>query len=130
MSFVRKNRGYHYLVESYRTDGTVRHHNIAYLGKYATVENAIDGLPSEISRANKRMLYWKCRSDEMRPLLKKEKMLGKKDGPGPVKPPKQSPPSARLNRFYEAKTRYEIEARRLTALNRRLERVKAYLAAA
>ncbi len=52
MAYVRKKkvdgREYHQLVESYREDGKVRQRVLAHLGRYATVDEALDGLPRQI----------------------------------------------------------------------------------
>jgi hypothetical protein len=61
MSFIRAKTQksdygestYYYLVESYRDNGKVRHRTLAYLGKYPSVEAALEGLPQDIEKGKK-----------------------------------------------------------------------------
>jgi chromosome segregation ATPase len=41
---------YYYLVENYREKGRVRQRTLAYLGKYASVEESLTGLPADIEK--------------------------------------------------------------------------------
>ncbi len=57
MAFVRKKRvkgrDYYQLVESRRVDGSPRQRVLVHLGRYATVDEALEGLPGEIERARR-----------------------------------------------------------------------------
>ncbi len=57
MSYVRKKRvggrEYHQLVESHRVNGQPRQKVLVHLGRYATVEEALVGLPREIENARR-----------------------------------------------------------------------------
>jgi len=57
------DRTYYYLVESYRDGGKVRHRTLAYLMKYATVEQALTELPRRIELRRLRLSeHWSERS--------------------------------------------------------------------
>ncbi|MHC4403112.1 MAG: hypothetical protein ACYTG0_25910 [Planctomycetota bacterium] len=60
--FVRKKkRGkytYHYLVESVRENGKVKQKTLLYLGDYATIDAALEGLPKDVQRFNAKAEEW------------------------------------------------------------------------
>ena len=46
----KKGQPYHYLVTSVREGGKVRQRVLVYLGKYPSVEAALEGIPEDIAR--------------------------------------------------------------------------------
>jgi hypothetical protein len=69
VAFVRaKKRGdrtYHYLVESFRTSqGKVRHRTVAYLGEYATVDQALAELPLDIEECRDYLCWLQSKGGE------------------------------------------------------------------
>lgn len=58
MVFLRRKsmrgRTYHQLVESYRSDGQPRQRVLLHLGRYETVDAALEGWPKDIQRLRRR----------------------------------------------------------------------------
>jgi hypothetical protein len=68
--FVRKKvvKGgtYYYLVQSGRAGGKVRQKVVAYLGTYATVQEALEKIPAEVERLRQRAADYRARAEDAR----------------------------------------------------------------
>jgi hypothetical protein len=63
---VRDGLAYHYLVMTERVCGRVWQKTIAYLGDYATVDAALEGLPTEIAKLKEEARECAVRADRVR----------------------------------------------------------------
>ncbi len=128
MAFVRakhSGRGtYHYLVTSERRGGCVRQKTLAYLGQYASLSNALEGLPLEIAMFNKWSAEWAKKADEARRRCNPvwlERNGGEVPRGRPWKPYRSDP----CKQYWGARELSESYERRARELHVRLRKLQA-----
>ena len=126
--FVRKKvtngRTYHYLVECHRAAGTVRQRVLAYLGRYASVPEALEGIPREIQQWRAYAESARARAEEARQQVSSYRI---KSNGGQVPRSKCRGPRRHEGRYWGYRDRAEVYDRRVAQLEQRLQTLRPFV---
>jgi hypothetical protein len=122
---VSKGGTYYYLVQSRRAGGKVRQKVVAYLGTYATVQEALEKIPAEVERLRQRAADYRASAEDARRRVSASAI---KANGGEV--PRRNRPGLPLRRnpagwYWIWRGRAESYERRAAELQRRLHALRA-----